>query len=224
MANKLVCLAFGFCLAIFSTGVGKGNPKTTAGPNQATMQPATAQPLSSCIFNFAGRWFGEGWMLEAEQGGNQVIWSVEALNTRITSRCGDGVLSMRWRPPLGDGAVRGRVEGQPGGLATLVRWTDGRIFARIPDLAITADRNAVRRGEPIELRAQIEPRNNAVSRYFINFGDGRGGDFDPPSVRHVYESPGVFEVVLTAILLDSRFNSPPFRSVWRNPERQLISD
>jgi hypothetical protein len=177
------------------------------------------QPLGPCAFTYVGRWFGStGYVYEIGEEAGRLIWSAPEIDERATLGCEGPVVWASWAGPRGEGRANARAEGQAGGPATRLRWSNGVVFWRVPDLTVRSDTAAVSRGDPVVFVGEIAPPDIPDVSYVINFGDQTEAPCQGPRASHVYSSAGEFDVVLAAVINERRFSSRPFRIQVSEPQ------
>ncbi len=174
--------------------------------------PAPQPNSPPCQFRFTGRWFGSNRVVyEIRNEGDDISWSAPALQEVAGGNCRGARVTASWTGAAGPGDANGAAEGTAEGVATMIRWNNAITFYRVPEMRIEAERNPVNKGEEAQFFAVIIPPDIPDRRYFINFGDGTEEFYNKTSARHVYRDRGIFDVVLTTVVDDEKFTSPPLR-------------
>jgi hypothetical protein len=218
MLKRSPCFAMAalFCLTAGVAAQAAHRPQPAPPPDAFPLQIAQptqpVAPSGPCRFRYSGRWFGSaGVVYEIRQEGSRISWSAPDFNEEATGGCEGSVVRAQWNGDLGSGNAQGRTSGTPSGDAVLITWSNGVTFWRVPAMTVRSDRDSVIRGETVEFVAEILPPDIPDRRYFITFGDGAEEFYEGHPTRHVYGSAGQFDVVLTTVVNDRRFTSPPFR-------------
>ncbi len=206
------------CLLQSTPAVGQERDRRIARPpsdENLTVRPGTR--VTPCAFTFAGKWFGSNGITYqfADRPDGVFTWSAPQIREQARGRCGGAEVFADWSGDWGQGRGGGAVQGPPGGPATVINWSNGTIFWRIPKLALRPDRTTLFPGETVNFRGESVPAIDG--RYFIRYGDGQEDYFQFPDTAHSYGAPGVFEVTLAVIVNDQRFESPPITITVNSP-------